>query len=605
MNPTQRHRIHILLVGVLLFAGLAALGWRLYGLHVTRHVELAREVNRQHERRVKLPSIRGLIVDCNANVLAHSVPVRTVVVDPHAVREDMARRLKARRPSGRGDLARILSQELTLPREEVERKLDAAGRYVVLKRKVPEETVQRLQETLKQQRLRGLIFEDDQIRVYPNGSLMSHVLGYVNAEQRGMEGVERMMQNDLGGEDGWRWIECDNRGREILIFRNEDFPARNGYSVMLTLDQAIQNIVEQELERAVQRFHPDDAVVIVMRPATGEILAMTSRPTFDPNAIGSQMDALRNRAVADENEPGSTFKIVTVAAGLDQRIVNLSDVIWCENGRFLYGGRFLNDHEPFGHLTVAQVLERSSNIGVAKIALMLGKERMHQAMRNFGCGERALGEKPLERWPSEIRGTIHPLRNWSKVSITRVSMGHEVAVTPLQMANAICALANGGNLMRPQIIKRVLDQNGKVVREFFPQVRRRVVDRRAAQQMTEALKRVVSKEGTAMKAAIPGFEVAGKTGTAQKLVNREYVHDQFVSSFIGYFPANDPEICIYAMLDNPKGKDRTGGSVAAPLFHDIGVRVASYLNLKPTMEPVAPGAGDASIIPVSNRGMLP
>jgi len=299
-------------------------------------------------------------------------------------------------------------------------------------------------------------------------------------------------------------------------------------------------------------------------------------------------------------EPGSTFKIVTVAAALDQRLVSLNDTIFCENGRFLYAGRYLSDHEPYGTLSVAEVLVHSSNIGAAKIALMLQNDKMYQAIRNFGFGEYAFGEKHGERWPGEIRGMVHPIKNWTKVSITRLAMGHEIGVTPVQMATAMCAIANGGNLMRPQIVKRVVDSNGNIIREFFPQVRRRVVDTKAAQETVEALKQVVSKAGTAVKAAIPGFEVAGKTGTAQKIVNGQYVHDHYVSSFAGFFPASDPELCIYVMLNDPKGKDIYGGAVAAPVFHDMAIRIASYLNIKPTL-PIVPLQADNTLVQAANR----
>lgn len=601
MMIAPHHRIRILFIAFLLLAGMAALGYRLYTLQVVRHEELSQAVNRLHERRVRLPAIRGTILDCHGNILAHSVIVHTVIADPQTIRKADAQQDKNRSQSRHDEWVRILNEQLALPRNEVKQKLSRSGHYVILKHKVSEETTLRLQAILKQRRLRGVIFEDDQVRVYPNGSLMSHVLGFVNSEQRGMSGVELVMQNDLQGQDGWRRIECDSRGMEIMVYRSEDFSSRQGYTVVLTLDQVIQNIVEQELDRALQKYQPDSATMIVTRPSTGEVLALVNYPTFDPNKIGEQIEALRNRAIADQYEPGSIFKIVTVATALDYRIVGLRDIIWCENGRFFYGGRYLNDSEPYGNLTVTEVLEHSSNIGAAKIALLLGNDRMYRTMRNFGFGERAFGNQRGEYWPEESRGTVHPLQNWSKVSITRVAMGHEIAATPLQIIMAMSALANGGNLMYPQIVKRVIDQNGNTIREFFPHVRCRVVDQRAAQEVTEALKQVVSKEGTAAKAAIPGFVVAGKTGTSQKLVNNQYSHNQYIASFCGYFPADNPEVCIYAMLDNPKSQVKYGGAVAAPIFHDVAVRVASYLDLKPSFEAIASMPATSQVIPVARQ----
>ncbi len=600
--PTRFHRIRALILASLLLSGLAALGYRLYDLQVLRHEVLAQAVNRQHERQVKLPAQRGMITDCNGNVLAQSMILRAVTLDPVAIRMWDERRASRHLPLEIPILVRLLADQLGLSHAEVQEKLQRNSRYVVLKKKVADDVARHLQETLRQQGLqRGILFTDDPLRMYPNGQLMSHVLGYVNAENRGMDGVEAVMQSDLQGQDGWRRIECDNRGNEIVVYRNEDFAPRNGSTVVLTLDQGIQNITEQELDRAVRQYHPESAVAIVMRPSTGEILALADRPTFDPNSTDKKIEDLQNHALSVINEPGSTFKIVTVAAALDQRIVTLNDIIHCEGGKFFYEGRYLHDHEAYDNLSVTMVLVHSSNIGAAKIALMLGKERMYAAMRAFGFGEKAFGSQPTERWPGEVSGIVHPPKDWSKVSITRVAMGHEVGVTPIQMISAMCAVANGGNLMQPQIIKKVMDEKGCVVREFFPRVRRRVVDQKAARDLTEALKQVVSKEGTAAKAALPGFVVAGKTGTAWKWINGDYARDQYISSFVGFFPADDPELCIYVMLDNPKGKDRYGGSVAGPAFREIGMRVASYLNLRPTV-PSFVNPADPSLLPASNTG---
>jgi cell division protein FtsI/penicillin-binding protein 2 len=602
--PTTAHRTRILIVLVPLLMGLMTLGYRLYDLHVFRHQEFTKTVSKLHGRHIRLPALRGMIVDCNENMLAHSLTVKTIVLDPEAVREDEAVRLKAKRASRVPDLIKVVSDKLAIPKAEVQNKLGERGRYVVLKRKVSEEVSTQLREALRDKGVRGIVFEDDQHRVYPNGASMSHVLGFVNSEQRGIDGVELFMQEDLQGQAGWRQIECNRKGEEIVVYRNQDFPARNGCTVVLTLDQAIQNVVEQELDKACQKHRPDSAVVIVMRPSTGEILALANRPTFDPNSTRKEIDSLKNRAIAELNEPGSTFKIVPIAAALDRRIISLSDRIWCENGRFLYAGRYLNDHKPYGSLTVAEGMIYSSNILAAKVALMLGNESMYRAMLRFGAGERAFGDKPDERWPGEVRGIVRPLSQWTKLSPTRVSMGHEVAVTPIQMACAMSALANGGNLMKPMIVKKIFDQSGKVVKEFFPQVRRRVVDQQAARQLIEPLKQVVSAKGTAEKAGIAGYEVAGKTGTAQKIVDGKYVNDKFVASFSGFFPANDPEVSIYVMLDNPKGIEHQGGSVAAPVFRDIGVQIASYLNLKPTISQIA-SSTSLGVIQTANPGVMP
>jgi cell division protein FtsI (penicillin-binding protein 3) len=357
--------------------------------------------------------------------------------------------------------------------------------------------------------------------------------------------------------------------------------ARNGYQVHLTIDLNIQNIVENELDAAMKEFRPKKATIILMRPQTGEVLAMANRPNFDlNNKSEAKPEEMKNRAIIDEMEPGSTFKIVSVAAALEEHKVQPDTWIFCENGVFSYGGSKLHDHRPFGDLTVLDVLVKSSNIGAAKLAMNVGDQKFYEFMRRFGFGERTGIELP-----GEIPGSIKSPRNWTKISITRMPMGHEVSVTALQMTTAMCAIANGGKLMMPHLVKSITTEKGEVISAPAPIEVRQVISSKTAQQIGTALRGVVSDRGTAAVAAVPGFVIAGKTGTAEKIdpVTHHYERDHFVVSFAGYLPADHPEFVGLVVLDDAQTtpEKNYGGQVAGPIFSRIAEQVARYMDLRP------------------------
>jgi len=523
--------------------------------------------------------LRGAILDARLNVLAQTVTVWDVAADPEFTSPDAA------------EWADFLSPYLEMNPTELGEKLSKPGRHVVLKKHVDEEVVSRIQAELKRVNgnqkkgdlLRGLKFERDFQRYYPNGSLASHVLGFTSNDykefegqqilvQRGVDGIEKYFDQEITGTIGYRRIEKDRKGSEMVSFRGEDVPPKNGCQIVLTIDQAIQHIVEEELDRVWPGKGSKSAVAIVMRPDTGEILAMANRPTFDLNDPRKNVETMRDLAIADAHEPGSTFKIVVVSGALDQRLVSLNDSFFCENGKFLYAGYYLHDHKPYGEQTVKQIIMHSSNIGAAKIGLKMGDQKVDEYVRKFG-----FGELTGVQLPGEARGLVRSPKTYSKISITRIAIGHEVTATPLQIILAMSAIANGGNLMRPLIVKKVLDEDGRTVNEFMPLVRRRVVGQTAAAQLREALIGVVGPDGTAAKAAIPGWTVGGKTGTAQKIENGKYENNKYYSSFVGFFPAEKPQLCIFVGLDEIADY---GGQAAAPAFSQIGRRCAAYLDLQ-------------------------
>lgn len=601
----------VMLLVLCLCTGFVLLGLRLVDLQVLRHDELRVLARANTERQFLREPRRGDILDIKGNLLATSVFVKTVCADPMVISNRQA------------EVARAISPILQLSEAEVYRKLlpqyrtNAAGkvtavRSVRIKQKVTPETWEKVRGVMtnltfgidetklpkkeqafyRELRQNAIICEspDEQLRSYPNSNLCAHVLGYVGTGTNdyngkiinvtvGADGIERALNSKLSGVRGWRVTETDSRKREVVSLRDQDVEPHDGCNVVLTIDSVIQNIVEDELRKGMQQFSPISITAVVTRPRTGEILAMATLPTFDPNNLKTSTPEMRkNRVIADVVEPGSTFKIVVVSGALDINKLKLSDRFFCENGAFAYAGRVLHDHKAEGTLTAEEIITKSSNIGAAKIGIeRLGQVMLYNYIRDFG-----FGAKTGILLPGEEVGIVHPTKNWSKVSIAQIPMGHGIGVTRLQMEMAMAALANNGMLMRPMLVDRLEDQDGHIVAKYGPQSVRQVVSTNAAREMVKALKTVPTKQGTAAAAALDHYTVAGKTGTAQKVENGTYV-SKFISSFIGFFPADDPELCISIVLDEAKG-EHYGGLTAAPIFKQIAERSASYLNIRPDRE---------------------
>ncbi len=564
-------RTRCALVG-LAFAGLfSAFSFRLVHLQMIKHDEYAGLAAEKHVYKQTIYAERGSILDANGEVLADNIPGETVVADATHIADP-------------AELTPLLAEALQLPPEELSEKLRGDRRYVVLKREVPLAATAALKKKLLAGKLRGIYFERDSTRVYPNGSMLCHVIGFTDFEHRGIQGVEASMEDYLHGEDGYRFIEHNRAGQEIVLYRGQERAPRDGHRVHLTIDLNLQNIVENEIDAAVREYRPEKATIILMRPDTGEILAMANRPHYDINQrADAKPEEMKNRAVIDMMEPGSTFKIVTAAAALNERKVSPDSTIFCENGVWNFGGRALHDHHGYGAMTVQDVLVKSSNIGAAKLALSVGEQKFYEYIRRFGFGERTGIELP-----GEIPGVIRPPASWSKISITRIPMGHEVGVTPLQMTVAMAAIANGGKLVTPRIVKSITHANGESLSTFAPTVLRQVISPQTAQQIGIALRGVVSDRGTAASAAVPGFMICGKTGTAQKVDPKGgYEQGKYVVSFSGYMPAEDPQFVALVTLDDAKTKSpelNYGGTVAAPIFSRIAEKAARYLDLEPHEE---------------------
>jgi cell division protein FtsI/penicillin-binding protein 2 len=561
-------RIRCALVCLAFAALFSAFSFRLVYLQMSKHDEYAGLAAEKHVYKQAIFAERGEIFDANNEVLAHNTPVETVVAD-------------ATHLNNREAIIPLLREALDIPAGELSEKLQGDRRYIVLKREVPATDAAALKEKLRAQNLRGIYFERDSTRIYPNGSMLCHVIGFTDFEHHGIQGVESSMEEYLHGQDGYRYIEHNRAGQEMVLYRGQERTPRNGYQVHLTVDLNLQNIVENEIDAAMREYRPQKATIILMRPQTGEILAMANRPAFDLNERSeAKPEQMKNRAIIDMMEPGSTFKIVTAAAALNEHKVRPDTTIFCENGLWNFGGRPLHDHKAYGELSVQDILVKSSNIGAAKLALSVGEQKFYEYIRRFGFGERTGIELP-----GEISGVIRPPQSWSKISITRIPMGHEVGVTPLQMTLAMATIANGGKLVTPRIVKSITTEEGKTVSTFSPVVLRQVITPETAAQIGKALRGVVSDRGTAAAAAVPGFTISGKTGTAQKVDPRGgYEQGKYVVSFTGYLPSDHPEFVGLVVLDDAhttRPELNYGGLVAGPIFSRIAEKAARYLDLEP------------------------
>jgi cell division protein FtsI (penicillin-binding protein 3)/stage V sporulation protein D (sporulation-specific penicillin-binding protein) len=545
---------------------------RLVYLQVNQHDEYTALAAQKHVTKQPIYARRGSIQDVHGEMLADNEPLKNVIADGSLITDP------AKAAAAIADLLQMDQQELT-------EKLTTKRRYLVVKKEVKEQVADEIAERLKAQSIRGIYFEQDFERVYPNGNLLCHVLGFINHDHKGTDGVESTMDQYLAGHDGFRYIERDRTGRELVPYRGQERPARDGYNVRLTIDMYLQSVVEEELAACYKKYKPEMATAILLDPKTGRIWAMANRPNFDPNDPGaSKPEQMKNVAVINMVEPGSTFKIVTASAALNDHLVDLDTMIFCENGRFNFAGRILKDHgHGFADLSVTNILVHSSNIGAAKLAMKLGDQRFYEYIRSFGFGERT-----GINLPGEISGKVHPPYQWSKISISRIPMGQGVGVTPLQMVCAVGAVCNGGKLMMPQIIDSVVDGDGSPIVNYSPVCVRQVVDPETTDKVRSALTDVVSNIGTAKLAAVPGYTVGGKTGTAQKVKpTGGYYETKYVCSFIGFLPVKDPQFVCLVMVDDPKTnpEEMYGGTIAAPVFSKIAEKTAHYLNIPPDALP--------------------
>jgi cell division protein FtsI/penicillin-binding protein 2 len=523
-----------------------------------------------HRRHVQtLPARRGAILDFNNRVLARDLEASTVVAD-FTLLDDLEA------------AAEVLARHLHMDVDGLVQRLDVNDPYIIIRRNVPRETALALMLEVRERGLKGVRLEPGFVRDYPHAPLLANVLGTTDYENLGVMGVEHSWQKVLGGKPGSREMWLDRAGRELVGFSREEQLPEDGRSLRLTIDLGAQSLVEEALDTLVAQYAPAKAVIVVMDPHTGNLMALGSRVRAMEDE--KQADIYQNPVFMDQFEPGSIFKMIVASAALNEGVVGPNTLIDCEYGKFRYNGVTLNDFGSYDELTVTDVLVKSSNIGAAKMALMLGEERFYRYITDFGFGRKTgLGLR------GETRGTSHApgSRGWSNVSITQIPMGQGIAVTPLQMVTAASAIANGGLLLQPRLVDAVTDERGVLIEKMPVVQKRRVLRESTARQVREMLNEVVTPEGTGKRAQIPGLSVCGKTGTAQKATGRGgYSRDEFVTSFLGFLPREYPRFVMLVTLDAPQVEPDHyfGGVVAAPIFADLSSRLADYLGVARTVD---------------------
>jgi cell division protein FtsI (penicillin-binding protein 3) len=555
----------LLIVACLTLVFMSAVFGRLGYLQLFRHSEYLAKAQRQQQHVIEITPKRGAIYDRNMHPLAMSIPVDSAFAVPSELGDQQL-------------AARLLSGVLGIPREVLEQRLESSHSFVWIARKLPPDK----KEAVEALNLKGVYFQKENQRIYPKRDLASHVLGFVDLDEKGLGGIEHELDGQIRGKSEKIIVMADARQR---WFDGGEVQRERGANVILTLDEKIQYIAERELAAAIAKTHATAGTVVVMNPNTGEILALANWPKFNPNAANeSSAEARMNRAVTALYEPGSTFKLITLAAAFDQGITRPGEVFDCENGAVYVAGHRIRDHKPFGMLNVADILAQSSDVGAIKIALRLGAPKFYDYIRAFGFGQ--LTGVDL---PGESKGLLRRLENWSAISIGSISMGQEVGVTPIQLASAISAIANGGMLYKPHVIaelrrgEQVLPAEGVLA----PAEPRRVIRPETAATLRRLMEGVILN-GTGKLAHLDGWTAAGKTGSAQKIdpATGRYSATQLIASFSGFAPINNPAVTILVSLDSPVG-DHEGGQVAAPVFKRIAEQVLPYLDV-PRDVPIGP-----------------
>ena len=553
-------RIYILVAVMSLWS--AAIGGRLFFLHVVHSAEYRQLAERQQQRRLDVSPRRGIIYDRNGNELAASIKVDSLFADPDEIQdlEKTAKRLSALTGISKSELI----QKFRSPRSFVwiKRKLKDAEAAAIRNAKIP-----------------GMYFQQEDMRYYPKKELAAHVLGYVDIDEKGLGGLEYRYNSSIRGEAGTLLVMKDAKGRR---FDSVEQPVKAGANLITTIDENIQYIVEKELRAAIETLRPKGASAIVMDPRSGEILGMANYPSFNPNAYaeyGSQ--AWINRSVSNTYEPGSTFKIVTTASALEEGLTDPDELIDCQMGSINVFGRVVRDHKKFGLLTVTQIIEKSSDVGVIKLALRVGNDRFADYIDRMGFG------KPTNiDLPGEERGLSKPASRWHKSSIGSIAMGQEIGVTPLQIVRMVATVANGGILYRPYVVKKVEHPQDGLLSETEP-LGERVISTDTAAKLRSMMEVVVT-DGTGVAGRLEGYTAAGKTGTAQKIDETgRYSRTAHIASFAGFAPASNPVVSIIVVVDEPRYGLHHGSQVA-PLFKRIAEQTLRYMSIPPDVPSYAP-----------------
>ncbi len=564
MHPSSEPlvRRYVVILSILSVSLLVILG-RLVSIQLYAHPRIGALIDAQHQVKLSVQPRRGMVVDRRGRVLAMNLPTQSVYGDPQLVNDP-------------AELAVTLSGILNDDADRLQGLLQRTGRFVWLARQQSEDVVAQIQ-ALDHKGI-GLIREPR--RYYPHHQLGAHVLGIAGIDSTGLEGVERVYDDALRGTDGWELVLRDGRRRLMLGWQARAMHSVDGARVTLTLDVVLQHVAERALADAMVRTNAKGGTVIVMHPYSGAVLAMANAPSFDPNdRMNLQPDTMRNRAITDVFEPGSCFKAFTAAIAIEEQTVDLDEPIDCEKGSYRIGAHTLHDHRPHGNLTLADIIRVSSNIGMHKVAVGIGKERLASYIHRFGFGEPTGIDLP-----GEVSGLVRRVDGWAPIDLATIPMGQGVAVTATQLASAVCTLANGGVRIQPHVVEYVKDATGGEIWRWRSDGTTRVISSETAHLVTGFLTRAVD-EGTGRRARIDNIAVAGKTGTAQKIdPDGTYSHKRFIASFVGYAPADSPMLVVTVHLDEPT-PSYFGGTVAAPVFKEVMEQALGYLGADNSMGP--------------------
>lgn len=561
-------RARLALVGAGILIALTIITWRAYHLQVSQHSALSEIAQKQNQRIVRIKGRRGSIVNGRGDVLAISLKTDSFYAHPPRVEEHAIAAMK-------------LSQALDLPRDLLAARLASARPFVWLKRHTTPAEAARV----KKLNLKGVGFVSEYNRAYPGLMTAGQVLGFTGIDAQGLEGLEYAYDSYLRGTETLRVVDVDALGRAVL--RAPGGAPTGGGKIEVTLHPTLQHIAERNMAWAVTHFEAKLAIALIMRSKTGEILAMAQAPGFNPNDyLAHDKSLFFNRAVTDGYEPGSTFKVITVAAALEAGVVRPTSLFDCEGGTFAHYDSIIHDTRPHGWLTLPRILEVSSNICMAKVGLSMPVGVFHGFMTRFGFGKRVglFLNKHGKRLAGEAEGYVIPPRKWTPVDHAAISFGHGVLVSPLQLLAAVNVIANGGEMVKPFLVRKVWDASGRVLEHNQTRNLGRVLSLKTADTVKKYMIGVVSPEGTGKQATVKGYLVAGKTGTTEKydIKARGYSKTKHIASFVGFIPAEDPELTILVLVEEPQ-KGRYGGRVAAPAFRKIAAESLSVLGIWPNI----------------------
>jgi cell division protein FtsI (penicillin-binding protein 3) len=547
----------------------------------------------QSQKNEKLMAIRGNIYDRHNKILTNNIIHYSIGVHPSKVKDKVK-------------FANLIANSTDRNVKYYLDKLSSKSDFIYLDRNLRLPKV----KSILNEKITGLVIERESRRSYPHSNLASQIIGFTDVDDVGLIGIEKEYNKQLSGKHGWVVKQVNGKGRSQY---KTSFPMKapiDGANIQLTIDLEYQSILEEELGRRIKEASAKSAMGILMNPQTGAILAMASLPSYDPNnPMSSPIENQKNKIITDQFEPGSTYKVVAATAAIATNTVSLYDEFFCEDGQFTIAGKTISDHEKFGLLTFPQIIAHSSNVGTIKIAQKLGKNSLYKFSRDFG-----FGNITGIRFPGETKGILRKTAYWSEISLAEISIGYEVAVSALQMASAYSAIANGGYLLKPRLVKQILSYNGKILFEENPEVIRKIAEPSTMSSLKSILTQVVQK-GTGKKAGIKGWSVAGKTGTAHKVIDGAY-SDKYISNFAGFFPANNPQIVGVIILDEPKYGLHWGGYGAAPVFRRIMQRIINmddsiqyhkpiFQNNQVTLANESKQKIDESIIPLSTVSNYP